>query len=308
MNQRQLSYFLEVYKQCNITAAAQTLFITPQALSKTILSLEEELDTTLFLRSGKKLVPTKAAINLTSHAKNILEEYRFIQDKSFISHKTRKKLTILVSYDTLQYFPVQFFHDFHELYPEILLSLSEMPDKDILEQIDQNNSELAFIPGPLDGHRYDMMHLFTNHFCLIINKKNPLSEKERISFEDLEHQSLVIKNLFSPISGSQLNQFMSHNVEPLVTLEVSDYNIIHQMAEENFAVGMTLDYLTLSGLSDNVVVRPFASKTMIKSTYLIYRQGIVLSNEANYFKDFMHNWIRGHKDLFHLHEKHFLGE
>lgn len=43
MNQRHLTYFLEVYKHRSISAAAKSLFISPQGLSKTILALEEEL-------------------------------------------------------------------------------------------------------------------------------------------------------------------------------------------------------------------------------------------------------------------------
>ena len=43
MNVRQLSYFMEVYRQGSIAGAARTLFISPQGISKTILSLEEGL-------------------------------------------------------------------------------------------------------------------------------------------------------------------------------------------------------------------------------------------------------------------------
>ena len=63
MNVRQLSYFMEVYKQGSIAGAAKTLFISPQGVSKTILSLEEELSVELFVRKGRKLVPTQDAIS-----------------------------------------------------------------------------------------------------------------------------------------------------------------------------------------------------------------------------------------------------
>ena len=65
MNVRQLSYFMEVYRQGSIAGAARTLFISPQGISKTILSLEEELSVELFIRKGRKLIPTQDAIALT---------------------------------------------------------------------------------------------------------------------------------------------------------------------------------------------------------------------------------------------------
>lgn len=66
MNQRQLSYFLEVYKQRSISTAAQSLFISPQGLSKTILALENELGVKLFTRSKNQMLPTKEAIGFST--------------------------------------------------------------------------------------------------------------------------------------------------------------------------------------------------------------------------------------------------
>ena len=47
MNQKQLSYFLEVYRCRNIQAAADKLYLTHQGLSRVIRSLEEELGLSL---------------------------------------------------------------------------------------------------------------------------------------------------------------------------------------------------------------------------------------------------------------------
>ena len=72
MNERQLKYFLEVYSKKSITMAAKELFITPQGLSKTINSLEKELQVQLFEHHQNKIVPTANAAKLAIHAKNIL--------------------------------------------------------------------------------------------------------------------------------------------------------------------------------------------------------------------------------------------
>ena len=53
MNQKQLSYFLEVYRCCNIQAAADKLYLTHQGLSRVIRSLEEELGSPLFSRTNR---------------------------------------------------------------------------------------------------------------------------------------------------------------------------------------------------------------------------------------------------------------
>ena len=61
MNIRQLSYFLTVCRCGSIKKAAEELVISQQALSKTIILLEKELNTQLFVRSNNKLELTNEA-------------------------------------------------------------------------------------------------------------------------------------------------------------------------------------------------------------------------------------------------------
>ena len=61
MSPRQLEYFLEIYNQKSIKKAAEKLIISPQAVSKTIKEIEEELGVKLFLRGKKSLEPTAEA-------------------------------------------------------------------------------------------------------------------------------------------------------------------------------------------------------------------------------------------------------
>lgn len=57
---RNVEYILEVARCGGITRAAENLFITPSALSKYVIALEDQLQVKLFHRIGKSFVPTKA--------------------------------------------------------------------------------------------------------------------------------------------------------------------------------------------------------------------------------------------------------
>lgn len=56
-----------IYQNLSISQAAQTLFITPSAVSQSLQRLRNQLDDPLFVRSGKGITPTTAAINLHRH-------------------------------------------------------------------------------------------------------------------------------------------------------------------------------------------------------------------------------------------------
>jgi len=71
-----LEAFLAVAQSLNFTKAARSLNITQSALSQRVLLLEEELETTLFVRDRAGLKLTEAALSLIRYCqmKNSLEE------------------------------------------------------------------------------------------------------------------------------------------------------------------------------------------------------------------------------------------
>ena len=293
MNVRQLSYFMEVYRQGSIAGAARALFISPQGVSKTILSLEEELSVELFIRKGRKLIPTQEAIALTRHAQNLLDEYEAISQKKFLTHSVYKHLHIACSYDVLSYLPWEFYRDFMEAYPEIILRLEEFPDREVLSHMDKNMVELGMITGPLDSRKYHMVHLFTNGFCLLIHKNHPLAEKSTITLKDLSKERLAIKGMGQLASKSQASDYATNHAVPAFTaIEVSDYRIIHELAEQNLLIGVTMDYLLLESPPKNCVIRPFPGDTGKKPIYLVSRKDINLSREAVCFQEYMVDWLK----------------
>ncbi len=285
MNQRQIKYFLEVYKQKSISKAAANLFISPQGLSKTISSLEKELGVDLFKHQGNRIIPTDNAAKFSIHAKNIMDEYRLIEGKLFLDHNTEKPLTIHCSYDVPQLIGADFFYHFNQAYPKIRINIKEFPDLDILDAIYKNKIELAICPGPFDYHKLHSCALRTEPFCLIVPISHPLAQKDLVTFEDLSKEPLVVKDTSNPTSMNQLITFLQNGMEPNVILETSDTHLIHQMAEENLAIGMSLLCLAKKSQSDKVKIIPFQDQTYGKTLYLVHNKSNLLSYEARVFYD-----------------------
>lgn len=285
MNQRQLEYFLEVYKKNSITQAAETLFISPQALSKTIAALENELGVSLFTHKSNRIIPTSKAARLASHAHNILDEFDIIENKLFDTENTQKTLPISCSYDVPQLLSADFFYQFHTNQPNIRVQLKEFPDKDIIRHLDSNEAELAILSGSLNPQKYVMEPLFSDPFCLVVNTQHPLAHKKSISLTDLNNENIVIKDLSSSTSKNQYCSFLQEGVSLNIILETSDSHLIHQMAEKNYAIGMTLAFLAQKIVSDNIVILPFKDKWFKKTLYLIHKKDFILSHEALLFRE-----------------------
>ena len=74
LDSKRLRQFLAVYEHGSIAAAADVLFLTQPALSKSIKALERELDVALFDRTPSGVKPTVFAETLAWHARRIVSE------------------------------------------------------------------------------------------------------------------------------------------------------------------------------------------------------------------------------------------
>ncbi len=74
MDARSIRHFLAAYDAGTFTAAAERLNLSPQAISKSILRLEESLGVRLFERDGRRVRPTAYAELFLPHARTIAAE------------------------------------------------------------------------------------------------------------------------------------------------------------------------------------------------------------------------------------------
>ncbi|MFY9728780.1 MAG: LysR family transcriptional regulator, partial [Bryobacteraceae bacterium] len=81
MEVRQLQLFLAVLDCASVTRAAERVNLTPGAVSLQLHSLAAELNTELFVRTGKRLAPTAAAWRLAEHAREVLNQLHLIEQE-----------------------------------------------------------------------------------------------------------------------------------------------------------------------------------------------------------------------------------
>src|SRR6266446_2386460 len=72
MDVHQLKLFLAGMQSSSMTRAAEKIHLSPGAVSLQLHNLAAELHTELFVRSGKRLIPTPAASRLADHAKHVV--------------------------------------------------------------------------------------------------------------------------------------------------------------------------------------------------------------------------------------------
>lgn len=81
MDVRQLELFLAVLQNSSLTKAAERVHLSPGAISIRLHNLAAELNTELFIRSGKQFMPTPAALRLAELAEGVVRQMRQIQQE-----------------------------------------------------------------------------------------------------------------------------------------------------------------------------------------------------------------------------------
>lgn len=77
MKLQQLAYFVETYKYQNMSIASRKLLVSQPSISAAIRELEQEFDTPLFHRQGKRLLPTKEGDTLYALSLQLFEQIAF---------------------------------------------------------------------------------------------------------------------------------------------------------------------------------------------------------------------------------------
>lgn len=76
-----MEVFLAVMEHSSVTRAAEKLYLSPGAVSLQLHNLAAELHTELFVRSGRRIMPTGQALRLAEHARDVVRRIRDIQQE-----------------------------------------------------------------------------------------------------------------------------------------------------------------------------------------------------------------------------------
>lgn len=295
MDERLLGCFVKVYELGSIHKAAEKLFVTPQAVSKMIKKLEEELGRGLFTRSPQGLSPTIYAHKLYSTANVILSECSRIRGE-FMEQSTGTAATlhIATTYGVPKYLTLQFVTDFYDAFPDIHLDLVEYPEYPIYDMLQSGRVDFAFLPQPIDLINYEAAFCFTHDFRAIVHRNHPLAGKDVICYPDLNGYPIILKGRDFSLYPHNITRFVKGGLNPEILLEISDDSLIVEAARQGRGVGISATFLSEEYADEQVVTIPFEDKSFVRSVFLVHRRGQKMSHAQESFWHYTTEWIVTH--------------
>lgn len=237
MDVRQLKLFLAVLECCSITKAAERVHLSPGAVSWQLHNLASELHTDLFLRSGKIIVPTSAALRLSGLAQGVLQQMRQIEQEFGDDPST----------DTL---PFHFGTSGTELvnslgrplrllrkrFPNTPLEITVAGTEQMVRGLISRQLDLALISLPVDSQILNLETLFEEE--LLIVKPSPTRvpgwQIRAIKPQDLEPALFVLYPKGSVVRKITDCFFQDIGLTPRVAMEADDAQAIKRLVETGF--------------------------------------------------------------------------
>lgn len=150
MNTRQLEYILAIAEEKNILRASEKLFISQSTLSQTLINLEKELGTPLFIRNQRELAITEAGQYYIEAARDIMhiKEQAYDRIRSIsVTSKERYRVGISSQEGMERFLTASGL--FQKKYPGVELYATDESTKNLLKKL--NMGQLALIITSLDS-------------------------------------------------------------------------------------------------------------------------------------------------------------
>ena len=196
MNITQLNYFIETAKCLNFSEASKRVYISQPSLGRQITSLESELNIQLFIRSTKGLKLTPAGMVLVNKFEKLKPLYlEAIEKAEQVSRGYNSRLRIgIIEGINLYGMITNITGYFEKEHPNIKIFFVQYSFKKLLDAFYSEDLDAVIsYDFHLKGRHNMTTHVVTNyHPAWLIPKSNPLSQREHISFSDMENEDLLI--------------------------------------------------------------------------------------------------------------------
>ena len=240
---KKLRAFCQTAKLGSMTRAAESLFASQPTISLQIHALEEEMETTLFERSGPKLsLTTEGAILYDLCLPHVQGIDRL--KETFDAHcgnLTSGELNIAAGESTILYVLPDPVGRFSKQYPAIKLRLANETGRNGMEML--RSDSVDFAVGSMLEVPDDLVYdpIVTYNPVIITPLDHPLAQMEKITIADIGKYGLILPPRHLSTWHIVKMVFAQHNVNFRVTLEAGGWEVIKRYVSLGQGISIVTD-------------------------------------------------------------------
>lgn len=195
MELHQLKYIASVARCGSVAKASEDLYVSKQAISKAIRSLEQELGFDIFDRDGR-MSPTEEGTEILKHADNVLRELGEIDlylDARRVGSADRTTISVSFKSFPLDYLffndalePIRLMHEFRNRTPGCTIATYKLSDTATLNALEDGSIDIGFVHGEYERSGIKFVPVSMVETRVITLKGNAVCAKAPIKLSDLK--------------------------------------------------------------------------------------------------------------------------
>lgn len=258
MEIRTMRYFLEVTRNETLQQAADKLYVTPQALSKSIRLLEEEIGSPLFLRENNRLLITDLGKQVQKEFTTLLKEYDSMSQRiRQTANQASGHLKIGYSTGTDQLLGEKCFSAFLKEYPQYSIEFIDAPDTIIDEWLAENKLDAALTIGPMQPeYEFSSIQMAEYSLNALMSNNNLLSEKASITIDDIEHYPVILPSRLKKAT-IMFEEFLKENKINTSVTYISDTATLEYTLRNQECISIGVSGLNPITADTPYISRPF---------------------------------------------------
>ena len=295
LSSKQIEIFYEVYKNSSMTAAANKMQISQPSISKTLAAVEKNLGFKLFLRKGKKLIPTNEAVELFEQASivtNQLKNFNYIAN----TYKSRSLdfINIGTTPSLAETLVPKIIKKYNLVKPDARFNLINLNSIDLIEERYKPDIDITICFNARSPSNSKNIIIKEGKHFLVSPKKYNL--KKEIYLKDVLHIPYIeITNLLSLYSESSImNYFIKNELSMNFYFKSDSYSAALSIINEGIGMSI-LDDNTTSKADKNLV-----NISNILDTEFTYQVNAIIKNDiaSTLCNDFF-NYLSEQSQLSH---------
>lgn len=223
----------------NITKAAEQLYISQPAVTKSIKQLENSLGGALFTRTKKGVILTEEGKVLLEYVKNILDEAKNAANKFNSLIKLEEgKIHIGASATVSKHFLMPYIEKFHKLYPNIDIEITNELTNNLVKDLRNGYIDLLVTNLPMkENNDLNIQTCTKLHDLFACSYKYLEKNDKNFELNELLKYKIICQKCPST-TREFLNNYMQENcIDFKPDIEIVSYNLVVDFIKAGFGIG-----------------------------------------------------------------------
>ena len=277
--------FYHVASTLSFSEASKQLFISQSAVSQSIKVLEKKLNQTLFIRSTKRVQLTPEGEILLKHigpAMNLIKK----GENQLLEANTLNggQLRIGASDTICRYFLVPFLNEFHKMYPNIHIKVTNRTSIECARLLDNGQVDFIITNYPNSGlsntQNIQVIHDFSDVF--VANETYfPLKDR-MITLKELQSYPILMLDRKSTTSEFLHSMFQKHQLDLVPEIELSSNDLLIDLAKIGLGIAFVPDFC-IPQQEENFFILNLEETLPKRQLVVVHNETLPISQAARQF-------------------------